>query len=126
MEKKLNYSAESLLNFKFDPKEKGYDPLQVDQVFDKIIEDYETLNKEIQIAADEKGKHLEEISKLKTKIEGLEFELAKLKQQVNEFSKIKEINPDNYALLKKVNAYERVLYKKGIDLKKALSDPDNC
>lgn len=126
MEKKSNYSSESLLNFKFDPKEKGYDPLQVDQVFDKIIEDYETLNKEIQIITNDNEKHLQEVAKLKEKNEALEFELAKLKQQLNEYSKIKDINPDNYALLKKVNAYERVLYKKGIDLKKALSDPDNC
>ena len=126
MEKKLNYSSESLLNFKFDPKEKGYDPLQVDQVFDGIIEDYQTLTKEIENTTNENVKHLQEIEKLKAKIENEELELAKLKQYVNEFSKIKDINPDNYALLKKVNAYERVLYKKGIDLKKALSDPENC
>lgn len=126
MEKKLNFTSESLLNFKFDPKEKGYDSLQVDQVFDKIIEDYETLKKELQTVTSEKDKHSQEIEKLKSKIEDYELELGKLKQQVAEFSKIKEFSCDNYALLKKVSAYERVLYKKGIDLKKALSDPDNC
>ena len=43
MAKKLNYDTQALLNFKFKPSDKGYDALEVDQVFDKIIEDYNAL-----------------------------------------------------------------------------------
>ena len=43
MANKLNYDGKSLLNIKFSPDQKGYDPLEVDQVLDKIIKDYESI-----------------------------------------------------------------------------------
>jgi len=43
MAAKLNYDPKTILNIKFSPKEKGYDPLEVDTIFDNIIKDYETL-----------------------------------------------------------------------------------
>ena len=47
MANKLNYDEKSLLNIKFSPSQKGYDTLEVDQIFDCIISDYSTLNSKI-------------------------------------------------------------------------------
>ena len=41
MANKLNYDGKAILNIKFSPKEKGYDPDEVDRIFDNIISDYD-------------------------------------------------------------------------------------
>ena len=126
MANKLNYDSKTLLNFKFSPKEKGYDPLEVDQVFDRIINDYDALTKEISELVIENEKKQSKIDELKKELDRVNFELASIKKQFNTLKKASTINEDNYKLVTKVAAYERALYRKGVDLKKALSDPDNC
>ena len=126
MASKLNYDSKTLLNFKFSPKEKGYDPLEVDQVFDRIINDYDALTKEISELVIENEKKQSKIDELKKELDRVNFELASIKKQFNTLKKASTINEDNYKLVTKIAAYERALYRKGVDLKKALSDPDNC
>ena len=126
MAKKLNFDGKAILNIKFSPKQKGYDPLEVDQVFDKIIEDYETLQSivnELTISDEKKQTKLAEIKK---ELDGISLELASTKKQLDLLKKTSKITDDNYKLIMKVNAYEKVLHRKGVDLKKAISDPDNC
>lgn len=126
MTKKINYTPEELLNIQFKPAEKGYEPLEVDQVFDKMIEDYKALQSQIDNLNGENAKLLEEIKKLNEQITKAEIEYAKLKNQFDAIPKVEGLTQDNYELIRKISAYERVLYKKGINPKKALSDPDNC
>ena len=123
---KLNYDSKQILNIKFSPKEKGYDPLEVDQIFDNIIKDYETLTSLLKEAQSQNEKQKEANKELKEELDRATFELASLKKQFASLKKTSAINDDNYKLVTKVAAYERVLHRKGIDLKKALSDPDNC
>ena len=126
MATKLNYDAKSVLNIKFSANQKGYDPLEVDKVLDSIIQDYETLTSLINELTSTNEKQLDEVKKLKEKLDKTNLELASLKKQFDELKRKSKITDDNYQLITKVTAYERVLYRKGIDLKKALSDPDNC
>ena len=126
MANKLNYDSKSLLNFKFSPAQKGYDSLEVDQIFDKIIIDYNSLTNDLNDLADKIKQKDSKIEELKDEVERLTFELASVKKQLNSLKKVSSVNEDNYQLMKKVAAYERVLHRKGINLKKALSDPDNC
>ena len=126
MANKLNYDGKSLLNIKFSPKQKGYDPLEVDQIFDNIIKDYESMTKEINELLQKNEQQLSKIEELKKELDRITFELASIKKQFNTLKKASSINEDNYKLVVKVAAYERALYRKGVDLKKALSDPDNC
>ena len=126
MANKLNYNSESILNIKFSPKEKGYDPDEVDLIFDKIIVDYETMTAQINDAASKNAKQQVKIDSMKKDIERLTVELASLKNQYETLKKTSNVTGDNYQLVSKVAAYERVLHRKGINLKKALSDPDNC
>ena len=126
MANKLNYDGKAILNIKFSPKEKGYDPDEVDRIFDNIISDYDAMASQINEANNKNAKQQSKIDELKEEIERLTFELASLKKQYDLLKKTSKITDDNYQLVMKVAAYERVLHRKGINLKKALSDPDNC
>jgi len=126
MEKKRNYDSKALLNFKFSPSQKGYAPLEVDQVFDKIIADYDLFNSMINELAAKNEKLGSKNDELKKALEKAEFDLATLKKHYDALKKTSNITDDNYKLVTKVAAYERVLHRKGIDLKKAQTDPDNC
>ena len=126
MAKKFNYDSEALLNIKFSPSNAGYDADEVDDVFDKMIKDYDSFNELCDNLAKQKEQEVEKFKSLKEDYDRLEFELASVKKQLALLKKTSGITDDNYHLVLKVNAYERVLHRRGIDLKKALSDPDNC
>ena len=126
MEKKLNYDSEKLLNFKFSPALKGYNTDEVDKVFDDVISDYEAFISEINELTEQNKSQEEKLKELKEQYDRINFELASVKKQLNTLKKTSAVTDDNYHLVTKVTAYERVLHRKGIDLKKALSDPDNC
>ena len=126
MANKLNYDGKSLLNIKFSPKQKGYDPLEVDQIFDKIIQDYETLSTSINELTDKMNQEKSKYQNLKAEYDRLTFQIATLQKKFDALKRVSNVTDDNYTLVNKVAAYERVLHRKGINLKKALSDPDNC
>ena len=126
MAKKLNYDAKSILNIKFSANQKGYDSLEVDTVFDKIIEDYEVAIASINELVKENEKQEAKVDELKKEIEHLTLELVSIRKKYETLKSTNSVNEDNYALLQKISAYERALYKKGVNPKKALSDPDNC
>ena len=126
MANKLNYDAKTILNIKFSPAQKGYDTLEVDQIFDKIINDYEVTASAINQLTLENAKQLAKNEELKKQVEKLNFELTSLKKKFDSLKQLSSVNGDNYELIQKIATYERILYKKGINPKKALSDPDNC
>ena len=126
MANKLNYDGKTILNIKFSPKEKGYNPDEVDRIFDNIIRDYETMAAQINELASKNAKQQIKLDELKKDLEHTKFELASLTKQYDSLKKTSKVTDDNYQLVLKVAAYERVLHRKGINLKKALSDPDNC
>ena len=126
MANKLNYDGKSLLNIKFSPDQKGYDPLEVDQVLDKIIIDYETLTSTINDLVKKAEEQKSKYDDLKKEYERVKLQMATLEKKFDALKRVSNVNDDNYTLVNKVAAYERVLHRKGINLKKALSDPDNC
>ena len=126
MAKKLNYDEKSLLNLKFSPAQKGYNADEVDLIFDNIIEDYETNTSQINELLEQNANQLAKIKELKEELDRMTFELASIKKQYNLLKKTSNVTEDNYDLVLKVAAYERALHRKGVNLKKALSDPDNC
>lgn len=126
MANKLNYDGKSLLNIKFSPNQKGYNPLEVDQVLDKIIKDYETLNNAINVIANKVEQQKGQYDKLKEDFDRVTVQMATLQKKYDALKRVSNVTDDNYTLVNKVAAYERVLHRKGINLKKALSDPDNC
>lgn len=126
MTSKAKHSSETLLDKKFTPAEKGYDPLEVDEVFDEIILDYKFFEKELAEVNEKCAKQAEDIEELKKDLRKSELDIAEVKKQYGAFPKDKGVSQDNVKLLRKIDIYERTLWKKGIDPKKLLSDPDNC
>lgn len=126
MATKVKHTSETLLNKKFTPAEKGYNPLEVDEVFDQIIEDYKMYEKALKEAEEKCDKQEKDIEELKKEVRKYEVEIAEIKKQYGAFPKSGNVSQDNVKLLRKIDIYERALYKKGIDPKKLLSDPDNC
>lgn len=126
MANKVNYDGKTLLNIKFSPKQKGYDPLEVDQIFDNIIKDYEAMSASISSLTSMNEQLQSKIADLKKEVTKEKLQIATLKEQLDALKKTSNVTEDNYELVKKVAAYERVLHRKGVNLKKAISDPDNC
>ncbi len=112
---KLRLSSKDILNKKFKQSANGYDPEEVDTFLDKILEDYRSIDKEID------GLNAEIIS-LKRDNETLKANLRD-KDQAISIQKRKNIalmssrhsSLDNLELLQKCGAYERKLYELGVD-----------
>ena len=113
MADKLNYTSESLLNLKFTKDVRGYDPLEVDETLDKVIEDlrvYEKYKKN----TDEYIRKIErEIYDLNQKINALEIENAKYSKSLENIGDNPAASKENIQLLKRISALEDALYKLG-------------
>ncbi len=113
MEKKTNFSSKELLNKEFSAAVKGYNPLEVDQVLDKIIEDYEKFEKSKSMSADDIDALLNQIKSLKEENASLKEELEKEKNKWKYISKDhKDIHIDNYELLLRIGKLEMFIHDK--------------
>lgn len=111
MDKKINFTSKELLDKRFSNTPRGYDPLEVDKVLDKIIEDYETYEN-IPVGMDSE-KTLRELKELKEANEQLKAELEKEKNKWKYISKDhKDIHIDNYELLQRIGKLEMIIYEK--------------
>ena len=113
MEKKTNYTKEELLNIEFSVAVKGYNPLEVDQVLDKIIEDYEKFEKNKSNSSVDVDELLNQIKVLKEENETIKEELEKERNKWKYISKDhKDIHLDNYELLLRIGKLEMYIHDK--------------
>lgn len=113
MEKKTNYTKEELLNKEFSVAVKGYNPLEVDQVLDKIIEDYERFEKNKSNSSVDVDDLLNQIKVLKEENEAIKEELEKERNKWKYISKDhKDIHLDNYELLLRIGKLEMFIHDK--------------
>ncbi len=113
MADKINYSSESLLNLKFTKDVRGYDPLEVDEALDKVIEDLRTYEKYRSQTTQYIQRIERDIHDLNEKIKALEVENAKLKERLSDIGENPTAARENIALLKRIAALEDELYKLG-------------
>lgn len=126
---KLKNSSQSLVNKKFSTAPRGYNPLEVDSLFDQIIKDYETVEENSLLSKDEEDN-------LTSKIEALRKENIELKVELdNERSRWKyikkdgkDIHIDNLVLLQRIGKLEKIIYEKLHMNPDEISsfDPDDC
>ena len=110
---KLVLSAEEIYNKVFPISPRGYDAFQVDEFLDRILKDYETLEANHLMSAEEINMLNERIAQLEKQNKGLEIEIGKYK---NRFSNVKtsdNVTEENIHLIKKINAYEKFLWNHG-------------
>ncbi len=112
---KLRLNSREILNKKFKQAPNGYNPDEVDAFLDKILDDYRSIDEEIESLNTE-------IISLRRDNETLKANLRD-KDQIISIQKSKNIalmsqhqsSLDNLELLQKCSAYERKLYELGVD-----------
>ena len=113
MDKKLNFTSDELLNKEFRNSPRGYDPLEVDQLLDKVIQDYELFESQVQPVGIDIHKLAKELEEIKKQNEELKRELEKEKNKWKYISKDhKDIHIDNYELLNRIGKLEMIIYEK--------------
>ncbi len=110
MDKKLNFSAQELLDYKFGNVPQGYDPDEVDRILDKIIEDYEKMeNVSPSVDLEKISAELEQLRRTNRE---LESELVKEKNKWKYVSRDhKDIHIDNYELLQRIGKLEMYIHE---------------
>lgn len=114
MSYKFNFDDNQILNHKFAPANKGYDALEVDRFFDKVIKDYQEFKKVTNNLARLETKYQTTYSQ---KLD-LEARLIAVEKRMKEYEKIKDAHQDNFENIKRIAAYEKFLWSLGYDPKK--------
>lgn len=103
MNKELNFSSNSLYKKKFKSAGNGYDPDEVDEVLDQIIDDYRKIESSSSVDVKALINENEELKKVNG---SLLQELTKLKERIKYLPKDKPIHIDNYELLQRIGKLE--------------------
>ena len=111
---KLKLKAEEIANYKFRNSPRGYDALEVDRYLDQIIKDYLSVENGGLVSELELDAANKKIAELEEKINKLTIENEKLAKKAT-INKGNNVNSDNVKILKRIDALERYLYKKGIN-----------
>lgn len=112
---KINYTTQSLLDLQFSKNVKGYDAYQVDVALDKVLDDYRFYEKFYNEAKEYIAKLESDIKKYRDEIREKDIELSKVTKRIEGIKDNQNVSTENMDLLQKIDAYERVLYSKGID-----------
>ena len=113
MPMKLKNSSEMLVNKEFKILPKGYSGLEVDQLLDQIIKDYEIVENNCLLSK-------QEAESLQNKIDTLTKENIRLSVELdNEKSRWKyiksdgkDIHIDNLVLLRRIGKLEQIIYER--------------
>lgn len=113
MAEKINFTSESLLNLKFTKDVHGYDPLEVDEALDKVIEDLRNYEKFKSDTTAYLQKIERQIYDLNEEIKALKIENAKYKERLLDIGDNPNASKENIQLIKRIAALEDELYKLG-------------
>ncbi len=108
MKTSLSLDSSEILNKKFNKSEAGYDPLEVDEFLDMIIEDYQKIEQE-----EDSSSHSEEA--LKEKIQELEIELERYKSRLQGIQESDTVSLENMDYIKRIRVLEDYLFDLGYD-----------
>lgn len=103
--KKLNLNPEEILNKEFEPGFKGYNPGDVDAFLDIILDDYQTMEDNIQELLDLVTKYQNEIKELNKKI-------IELEGKRKAFDLSKTTSYSSVDILKRISRLEEQVYNK--------------
>lgn len=112
---KLNLTSQDILNKQFKPSKSGYDSYEVDEFLDNIINDYRLVEKNMLI----KKKQYDDLLKLyhetKEQKDKLEIKNRSYEDKLKDINDTSKVTIDNIDLIKKIDRYERFLWKQGIN-----------
>ena len=112
---KLVLSAEEIANKVFPGVPRGYDPLEVDKVLDKVIVDFEKVENNALITKAELKKMQEKIDALEKDNQQLRIDISKLKNQLGDIKGSKKVTVENIDLIRRINKLEKFLWANGFN-----------
>lgn len=115
MKDKLNFSSQSLLELEFSPIDRGYNPLEVDQTLDKIIQDYIYYEKFKKDAVPYIRTLESNMKTLQDNYHTLEVVKASYEDRLKYIGDNPNASRENIDYIKRIRALEDFLYKKGFD-----------
>ena len=102
---KLNLNPEEILNKNFQTTFKGYDPTEVDAYLDKILEDYQIMEDNVQ-------ELLDMIKKLQEQVKTLNQEKVKLEGKQKAFDLSNTTAYSSVDILKRISRLEEQVLRK--------------
>lgn len=108
---KFKFDDEKLLKKKFNPKNGGYDALEVDKFFDEVRQDYLLLVK-LQEEYDQLASKNEQLTAKNVNLEALNLQLSR---KVKELERLASKGGTAMENLRKIDKYERQLWALGVD-----------
>lgn len=100
----IELSADDILSKEFKIDTRGYRPQEVDKFLDTIIRDYETFNRLLKIASDEKQELVDENINLKQEIRSLKAKLELFANNSNDSS------TSTADVLRRLSNLEKIVY----------------
>lgn len=114
-EKTISLNAETILKKKFTPNVKGYDPNEVDEFLDCVMEDYrgfESYYKESKAYIVDLERQLRQA---KESISQLTLDNAKMKSRLAGVKDSTDVNSSNLEYLNRIDRLERALWELGVN-----------
>ncbi len=112
---KLVLNCKDILNKKFKSNVKGYDPVEVDSFLDKVLLDYKTIDKEVDLLNSQIISLKRDNETLKAALRDKDAAISIEKSKNIALSGSHQSSLDNLELLQRCSAYEKKLYQLGID-----------
>ena len=103
--KKLNLNPEEILNKEFNNDFKGYTPAEVDAFLDDVLDDYQTMEENVQ-------ELLDMINNLQERIKTLENKNIELEGRNKAFDLSNTTSYSSVDLLKRISRLEEQVYSK--------------
>lgn len=103
--KKLKLNPDEILNFAPQVDFKGYNPAQVDEFLDKCLEDYQTMEENVQ-------ELLDLIAKLQDQVKNLNGKVVELEGSKKVFDLSNTTQYSSVDVLKRISRLEEQVYNK--------------
>ena len=103
--KKLNLNPEEVLNFEPKVDFKGYNPAEVDEFLDKVLDDYQTMEENVQ-------ELLDLVTKLQTQNKALNAKNVELEGRKKVFDLSNTTQYSSVDVLKRLSRLEEQVYNK--------------
>jgi len=115
MDENFNLTQDKILNKKFIPNVKGYDPNEVDDFLDMIIQDYASFDRYMK----ESKNYIVELelgtNKLKEQNHSLDIDNGQMRKRLAGIKDTDQVNSSNIDLIQRIRLLETELYKRGVD-----------
>lgn len=116
MKKKVLLSYQEILNFKFNPSKNGYNPLEVDNFLDEVLDTIDSKDKKIKDLEVQVNNLIQKEKELEKQNKKLEKDFYLFKEKYKNIKDTDFIeNANTLEMIKKINLYERKLFELGYD-----------